>query len=118
MKLYCYPKWSTCKKAVNWLDANHIKYDYIDITTEPPTGQELKVLFEANDYPIKKFFNTSGVKYRELGVKDLLPTLAEDEVFNLLASDGKLIKRPFLVDGQHVLIAFKETLWAEYFENL
>ena len=113
MKLYCYPKWSTCKKAVNWLEANDIKFEYIDITLTPPSATELESLFKQNDYPIKKFFNTSGVKYRELGVKDLLPNLSEPEIFDLLSSDGKLIKRPFLVKNQTVLIGFKENLYQQ-----
>lgn len=96
---------------MNWLDANQIQFEYIDITKEPPSAELLKELFEANDYPIKKFFNTSGVKYRELGVKELLPTLSEEATFELLASDGKLIKRPFLVNNKEILIGFKDETW-------
>lgn len=98
---------------MNWLEANDIKFEYIDITQAPPNKTELESLFKQNDYPIKKFFNTSGVKYRELGVKDLLPNLSESEIFELLSSDGKLIKRPFLVKDHMVLIGFKEDLWSK-----
>ena len=105
MKFYGYKKCSTVKKAKKWLVDNDISFE----------EKELKKIYEESGYELKKFFNTSGVKYRELGLKEVLKTATEDEMLDLLASDGKLIKRPLLVDGSKVLIGFKEN---EYKENL
>lgn len=117
-KLFCYPRWSSCKKAVNWLDANNIEFEYIDITIYPPNVSVLKNIFNLNDFPIKKFFNTSGVSYRELGMKDKLPKLSNDEAFELLANDGKLIKRPFFIFNNTLLVGFKEDLWKNSKEKM
>lgn len=115
MKFYGYKKCSTVKKAKKWLVENNIKFEEIDLVDTPPTKEEIKKIYEASGYELKKFFNTSGVKYRELGLKEVLKTASEDEMLELLASDGKLIKRPLLVDDKKVLIGFKEN---EYKENL
>ena len=115
MKFYGYKKCSTVKKAKKWLIENNIKFEEIDLVDTPPTKEEIKKIYEASGHELKKFFNTSGVKYRELGLKDVLKTASEDEMLDLLASDGKLIKRPLLVDDKNVLIGFKEN---EYKEKL
>lgn len=115
MKFYGYKKCSTVKKAKKWLVENNINFEEIDLVDTPPTKEEIKKIYEESGHELKKFFNTSGVKYRELGLKEVLKTASEDEMLELLASDGKLIKRPLLVDGKKVLIGFKEN---EYKENL
>lgn len=115
MKFYGYKKWSTVKKAKNWLTENNIKFEEIDLIDTPPTKEEIKKMYEISNQDLKKFFNTSGVKYRELGLKDKIKTASEDELLDLLASDGKLIKRPLLVDDDKVIIGFKET---EYNDKL
>lgn len=115
MKFYGYKKWSTVKKAKNWLTENNIKFEEIDLIDTPPTKEEIKKMYEISNQDLKKFFNTSGVKYRELGLKDKIKTASEDELLDLLASDGKLIKRPLLVDNDKVIIGFKET---EYNDKL
>lgn len=109
--LYCYPKWGTCRKAVNWLDANNLEYNYVDITITPPSEEILMKLFNQNDYPIKKFFNTAGLVYKEMKLKDKLASLTEEECIKLLSSNGKLIKRPFFIYEDKLLISFKEELW-------
>ncbi len=115
MKFYGYKKCSTVKKAKKWLQENNINFEEIDLVDTPPTREEIKRIYEESGHDLKKFFNTSGVKYRELGLKDVVKTASEDELLDLLASDGKLIKRPLLVDNKKVLIGFKEN---EYKENL
>lgn len=115
MKLYGYKKCSTVKKAKKWLQENNINFEEIDLVDTPPTKEEIKKIYEVSGQDLKKFFNTSGVKYRELGLKDVVKTASEDELLDLLASDGKLIKRPLLVNNEKVLIGFKEN---EYKENL
>ena len=115
MKFYGYKKCSTVKKAKKWLQENNIGFEEIDLVDKPPTKEEIKKIYEVSGQDLKKFFNTSGVKYRELGLKDIVKTASEEELLDLLASDGKLIKRPLLVDNEKVLIGFKEN---EYKENL
>ncbi|WP_443081641.1 arsenate reductase family protein [Terrisporobacter sp.] len=115
MKFYGYKKCSTVKRAKKWLQENNIGFEEIDLVDEPPTKEEIKKIYEVSGQDLKKFFNTSGVKYRELGLKDIVKTASEEELLDLLASDGKLIKRPLLVDHEKVLIGFKEN---EYKENL
>ncbi len=105
---YCYPKCSTCRKAKAWLDENQVKYNQIDLVETPPTAETLKALWQKSGLPLRRFFNTSGIKYRELGLKDKLEDMPEDEAFKLLASDGKLIKRPLTTDGNKVTLGFKE----------
>ncbi len=114
MKLYCYKKWTTCKKVVKWLDAKKVEYEYIEIYETPPSKEDFQIFFENNDYKLKKYFNTSGVRYRELGMKDKFDSLSEEEAFDMLSKDGKLVKRPLLVKDNIVLIGFKEEIWDEF----
>jgi arsenate reductase len=118
LTFYSYPKCSTCQKAKKWLDQNNIEYEQIHIVEETPSKDTLKALYEASGLPLKKFFNTSGQKYRELGLKDKVQTASEDELLELLASDGMLIKRPIVTDGKKTTLGFKEadfeTMWLSY----
>ncbi|SEQ28599.1 arsenate reductase family protein [Piscibacillus halophilus] len=113
LTVYQYPKCGTCRKALKWLDENGVEYEAIHIVDNPPSQSELKSFIEKSDLPAKKFFNTSGKKYRELGLKDKLKDLSEDEMTELLASDGMLIKRPIVTDGQKVTVGFKEETFEE-----
>ncbi len=108
-----YPKCSTCKKAKKWLDDHGIKYTDRHIVEENPTYEELKKWYEMSGLPLKKFFNTSGMLYREMQLKDKLPTMTEDEMLKLLATDGMLVKRPVVVKGETVLTGFKEAEWSD-----
>lgn len=107
-----YPKCSTCKKAKKWLEERNIFFEDRHIVEQPPTVEELKEWIAKSGYPIKKFFNTSGMKYREMELKDRLPKMTEDEQIEILASDGMLIKRPLLIDGDRILVGFKESEWS------
>ena len=111
----CYPKCATCKKAQKWLNDNKIEIAARDIAKENPTEEELRQWHKASGLPLKKFFNTSGKKYKEQHLKDKLPGMSEDEQFQLLATDGLLVKRPILVDDGAVLVGFKETDWQKHF---
>lgn len=107
--LYWYPKCSTCKKAKAWLEAQDVSFDTMDMIQNPPSASQLQTWMTASDLPIRRFFNTSGQKYREMGLKDQVPTFSVAEAAELLATDGMLIKRPLLVkDGQLLAIGFKE----------
>ncbi|AIM16097.1 MULTISPECIES: arsenate reductase family protein [Neobacillus] len=108
LTFYWYPKCGTCRKAKKWLDEHNLAYETVHIVENPPSREELVDLYHKSGLELKKFFNTSGQKYRELGVKDRLKTATEDELLDLLASDGMLIKRPLLTDGEHVTVGFKE----------
>lgn len=108
-----YPKCSTCKKAKKCLDEQGISYEDRHIIEDNPTVEELKDWHERSGLPLKRFFNTSGMKYRELGLKDKLPEMSEEEQYELLATDGMLVKRPLVVGDDFVLIGFKEALWKE-----
>ena len=108
-----YPKCSTCKKAKNWLESNGVEFEDRHIVEHNPTAEELKVWYEKSGLPLKKFFNTSGLKYKELGLKDKLPNMTEEEQLNLLGTDGMLVKRPLVIGDDFVLIGFKEPQWAE-----
>jgi arsenate reductase len=108
-----YPPCSTCKKAQQWLDAHNLTYTARHIKENNPSYEELKQWLEASGLPIKKFFNTSGLVYKNLGLKDKLPTMTVDEQLRLLASDGMLVKRPLVVLDETVLTGFKESEWAE-----
>lgn len=114
LTFYCYPKCGTCRKAKSWFEANNINFDEVHIVEEPPSKEQLEALIKASGLPTKKFFNTSGKKYRELGLKDKLPTATEDEKLSWLSSDGMLIKRPITTDGNQVTVGFKE----EQFEKM
>lgn len=108
-----YPKCSTCKKAKKWLEDNKIEFDGRHIVENNPTAAELKEWKGKSGLPVKKFVNTSGMKYRELNLKDKLPQMSEDEIFSLLATDGMLVKRPLLIGKDFVLTGFKESEWEE-----
>ncbi|KML35020.1 arsenate reductase family protein [Rossellomorea sp. FS2] len=105
---YSYPKCGTCRKAKKWLEQEDVDFNEIHIVEEPPSKETLKELYEKSGLPLKKFFNTSGMKYRELGLKDKVNTASDDELLELLASDGMLIKRPLTTNGQKVTLGFKE----------
>ena len=108
-----YPKCSTCKKAKKWLDDNHLTYTDRDIKAENPTAEELKEWHKKSGLPLKKFFNTSGNLYKEMGLKDKLPAMSEEEQYQLLPTDGMLVKRPVLVTEIQVFTGFKEDQWSE-----
>ncbi len=109
MTLLCYPKCGTCKKAEKWLQEHGIAYDYRDISIENPTEEELREWAEKSGLPLKRFFNTSGMIYREQQLSQKLPTMSDDEKFALLATNGMLVKRPIaLTDSGDVLVGFKE----------
>ena len=113
MKFICYPKCTTCQKAKKWLDDNGIKYELRDIKLDNPTREELSVWYSKSDLPLKKFFNTSGLLYKSLDLKNKIPTMTDDEMLNLLSTDGMLVKRPLLVGEDFVLVGFKENDWNE-----
>ena len=115
MQFLCYPKCSTCQKAQKWLDEQGIAYELRLIREQNPGAEELKAWKELSGLPLKRFFNTSGLQYKALGLKDKLPAMSEDEQLALLASDGMLVKRPLLVCENYVLVGFRE---AEYRERL
>ena len=112
MIFLCYPKCSTCKKAQVWLDDHGISYDLRDIKEQNPSLEELKEWHGRSGLPLKRFFNTSGLQYRALELKDKLPGMSEEEQFALLATDGMLVKRPMLIDDGFVLVGFKAADWA------
>lgn len=112
MLFVCYPNCSTCKKAQKWLENAGLEFTVRNIKTEQPTREELAVWQKKSGLPLKKFFNTSGQGYRALGLKDRLPEMSEEEQLDLLATDGMLVKRPILVNGDTVLVGFKESEWA------
>ena len=107
----CYSKCSTCKKAKKWLIENGIEFDERDIVINKPTADELKLWIEKSGLSIKKFFNTSGVLYKEMGLKDKLPNMSYDEQIEFLASDGKMVKRPVVITDDKVIVGFKEADW-------
>lgn len=106
-----YPKCTTCQKAKKWLDEHHIEYTDRHIAEDRPSYEELKEWYKRSGLPLKKFFNTSGLLYKEMQLKDKLPTMSEDEQLKLLASNGMLVKRPIIVEGEKVLVGFKEAEW-------
>mgnify|MGYP005764322839 FL=1 len=108
-----YPKCSTCQKAKKWLQERKVEFQDRHIVEERPTKEELKKWVAASGLPLKRFFNTSGMKYKELGLKDRLPTMSEEEQYDLLASDGMLVKRPLLIGDGFVILGFKEKEWLE-----
>ncbi len=106
-----YPKCSTCQKAKAWLDARGAAYQARDIKQEPPTLDELRKWYKMSGMELKRFFNTSGMLYKEMKLKDRLPTMTEEDQLALLATDGMLVKRPIVVSGDRVLVGFKEKEW-------
>ena len=113
MLFVCYPRCSTCKKAQAWLDAHGLAYTVRDIKEENPSEAELAEWGAKSGLPQKRFFNTSGLKYKELQLKDRIPGMSEEEMRALQATDGMLVKRPILVDGETVLVGFREAEWEE-----
>lgn len=111
MLYICYPRCTTCQKAKKWLDANQIDVTVRHIKEENPTVEELKTWHKLSGLPLKKFFNTSGILYKEMKLKDKLPTMTEEEQYALLATDGMLVKRPLLIGDDFVLVSFKEADW-------
>lgn len=108
LTFYWYPKCGTCRNAKKWLDAHELSYQEVHIVDNPPSRDELEELYQKSGLELKKFFNTSGMKYRELGLKDKVKTASDKELLDILASDGMLIKRPLLTDGEKVTVGFKE----------
>ena len=113
LKFICYPKCTTCQKAKKWLDDNKIKYELRDIKEDNNTFEELSKWYKISGLPLKKFFNTSGLLYKSMGLKDKLPNMSEEEQLKLLSTDGMLVKRPFLINEDFVLVGFKEKEWSE-----
>ena len=113
MLFVCYPKCTTCQKAAKWLEEQGIAAEVCDIKQDNPTEQELRAWHKMSGLPLKRFFNTSGLQYKALGLKDKLPQMSEDEQFALLATDGMLVKRPLLVGEDFALPGFKQAEWEE-----
>ena len=113
MLFICYPKCTTCQKAKKWLDEHNVDYTERHIAEDNPTYDELKDWYVKSELPLKKFFNTSGLLYKEMRLKDKLPTMSEEEQLKLLATNGMLVKRPILVMEDKVLVGFKEAEWNE-----
>ena len=113
IKFICYPKCTTCQKAKKWLDDNKIEYKFRDIKENNPSFAELSVWYKTNGLPLKKFFNTSGLLYKSMELKDKLPTMSDEEQLKLLATDGMLVKRPLVIGKDFVLVGFKESEWSE-----
>ena len=111
-----YPKCSTCKKAKQWLDEQGVSYVDRDIVVDNPTAEELRAWHGRSGLPLRRFFNTSGMLYREMGLSQKLPTMSEDEMYDLLAANGMLVKRPLLVTETAVIPGFKEEAWAAALE--
>lgn len=108
-----YPKCSTCQKAKKWLDEHHIEYTDRHIVEENPSYEELKEWYKKSGLPLKKFFNTSGLMYKDMQLKEKLPLMSEDEQLQLLSTHGMLVKRPLIIADEYVLVGFKEAEWAD-----
>ena len=113
IKFICYPKCTTCQKAKKWLDDNKIEYELRDIKENNPNFEELSSWYKMSGLPLKKFFNTSGLLYKSMELKDKLPAMSEEEQLKLLATDGMLVKRPLVIGKDFVLVGFKEGEWNE-----
>lgn len=113
MLFICYPKCTTCQKARKWLDSQNMKYSERHIAENNPSYEELQEWYRKSGLPLKRFFNTSGILYREMQLKDKLPTMSEEAQLELLATNGMLVKRPLVVQGDTVLVGFRETEWME-----
>ena len=113
IEFICYPKCTTCQKAKKWLDENKIEYELRDIKGDNPSFEELTVWYKMSGLPLKKFFNTSGLLYKSMELKDKLPSMSEEEQLKLLATDGMLVKRPLVIGKNFVLVGFKESEWSE-----
>ena len=113
IEFICYPKCTTCQKAKKWLDDNKIEYRLRDIKEDNPSFEELSVWYKMSGLPLKKFFNTSGLLYKSMELKDKLPAMSEEEQVKLLSTDGMLVKRPLVIEKDFVLVGFKENEWSE-----
>ena len=113
IKFICYPRCTTCHKAKKWLDDNKIQYELRDIKEDNPSFEELSAWYEISGLSLKKFFNTSGLLYKSMELKDKLPAMSEEEQLKLLATDGMLVKRPLVIGEDFVLVGFKESEWSE-----
>ena len=113
MLFICYPKCTTCQKAKKWLDEHNINYEERHIAEDNPSYDELKEWYEKSGLPLKRFFNTSGLLYKEMKLKDRIPTMTEEEQLELLSTNGMLVKRPIVINGDIVLVGFKEAEWGE-----
>ena len=111
IRFICYPKCTTCQKAKKWLDDNKIGYEFRDIKENNPTMEELTAWYKLSELPLKKFFNTSGLLYKSMELKDEFPAMSEKEQLKLLATDGMLVKRPLVIGEEFVLVGFKESEW-------
>ena len=109
IEFICYPKCTTCQKAKKWLDDNKIEYKFRDIKEDNPSYEELSAWYKKSGLPLKKFFNTSGLLYKSMELKDKLPKISEEEQLKLLATDGMLVKRPLVIRKDFVLVGFKES---------
>lgn len=112
LKYICYPKCTTCQRARKWLDDNNVEYELRDIKLDNPSFEELSEWYKKSGLPLKKFFNTSGLLYKSLGLKDKLPLMTEEEMLRLLSTDGMLVKRPLLITDDSVFVGFKENEWS------
>ena len=113
IKFICYPRCTTCQKAKKWLDDNKIQYELRDIKEDNPSFEELSAWYEISGLSLKKFFNTSGLLYKSMELKDKIPAMSEEEQVKLLATDGMLVKRPLVIGEDFVLVGFKESEWSE-----
>ena len=113
MKIYCYSRCTTCRKALKWLDDHSVKYELIDIKENHPDKETLREYYARSGMPLKRFWNTSGIPYREMGLSRKLPEMSEEEQLALLATNGMMVKRPLLVGDDFVLTGFKENEWTE-----
>ncbi|MBQ3015651.1 MAG: arsenate reductase family protein [Clostridia bacterium] len=111
LKFICYPRCTTCRKAQKWLDEQGIEYEFRDIKLDNPKLDELTEWYKKSSLPLKKFFNTSGLLYKSLDLKNKLPEMTDEEMLKLLATDGMLVKRPLLVGDDFVLVGFRESEW-------
>lgn len=115
LKIYTYKNCGTCKKALKWLDARHIAYVEVPIRETPPTTQELRKMLKAYEGDVRKLFNTSGTDYKQLNMRELLPGMADEEALGLLATNGNLVKRPFVLGDAHATVGFREDTWESLF---
>ena len=113
VKFICYPKCTTCQKAKKWLEDNGVEYEIRDIKEDNPSLEDVTTWYEMSGLPLKKFFNTSGLLYKSMGLKDKLSAMSDQEQLKLLATDGMLVKRPLVIGDDFVLVGFKESEWRE-----
>ena len=117
IKVYHYPKCTTCKRALKWLKENNVECEKRDIKEQPPVFEEMKEIYKKSGLPLKKFFNTSGLLYKSLHLKEKLPGMSEEEMYRLLSSDGMLVKRPLVIAQNKILVGFKEKEWEDFLDK-